>query len=315
MIYRFIDDVVNVTRIASSPITAFELFRVDSHPSKTLMAQHVELKSIANPFLTGTQIVAMREINLGRSNADSFIFAVSLLTQSAGILLGLPQEVIASCITILQRYLLSEPSTQHTPDTISAAAVYTCAKQSFYPLSPRSILNVYAFLTSRASPLHFINSDGSAADATPKDYYLTPGTYERLRQTLFTAETALLQALSFDTSVVLPHKLALTYLQALPTGDYPKFQDVALRVFEHLNAALLSPQLLYLTHQPNQLAVAAIYFATRELKVKLPEVEWWEVFDVEREDLGFLVLSMGSLNGFAEAEEERWHSGDFRLTV
>lgn len=279
------------------------------------MARKAELASISNPLLTGTQIVALREIHLTRSNVDSLLFAVSFLTQSAGILLGLPQEVIASCITILQRYLLSDPNTQYALDTISAATVYTCAKQSFYPLSPRSILNVYAFLTSRASPLLFLNPSGPAPDATSKDYYLTPGTYERHRQTLFTAETAILKALSFDTSVVLPHKLALTYLQAILAGDHPEFQNVAMRVFEHLNAALLSPQLLYLTHQPSQLAVAAIYFAARETKIKMPEVEWWEVFDVEREDLGFLVLSLGSLNGFAEAEKEKWLNGDFKLTV
>lgn len=66
----------------------------------------------------------------------------------------------------------------------------------------------------------------------------------------------------------------------------------------HLNGALLSPQLLYLTHQPNALAVAAIYLAARENDVKLPEGEWWEVFDVEREELGFLVVGMRSLEGW-----------------
>jgi len=43
--------------------------------------------------------------------------------------------------------------------------------------------------------------------------------------------------------------------------------------------------------------VAAIYLAAREEKCKLPECEWWEVFDVEREELGFLVLGMKSLEG------------------
>jgi cyclin L len=68
----------------------------------------------------------------------------------------------------------------------------------------------------------------------------------------------------------------------------------------------LSPQLLYLTHQPNALAVAAIYLAAKEVDVKLVDGNWWEVFDVEREDLGFLVLAFGSLEGFAAAEKEKW---------
>ena len=81
---------------------------------------------------------------------------------------------------------------------------------------------------------------------------------------------------------------------------------LAKTVLEYLNAGLLSPQLLYLTHQPNALAVGAIYLAAREAGVKLVEQNWWEVFDVDREDLGFLVLSYGSMANFAEAEMEKW---------
>ena len=77
-------------------------------------------------------------------------------------------------------------------------------------------------------------------------------------------------------------------------------------MLEHLNSALLSPQTLYLTHQPNALAVAAIYLAARDTDVKLPDGNWWEVFDVDREDLGFLVLAYSSLEGYAEAEKARW---------
>lgn len=75
---------------------------------------------------------------------------------------------------------------------------------------------------------------------------------------------------------------------------------------EYLNAALLSPQMLYLTHQPAQLATAAIYLAARESGVGMPECEWWEVFDCEREELGFLVVGMGSLEGVGSRGREMW---------
>lgn len=64
--------------------------------------------------------------------------------------------------------------------------------------------------------------------------------------------------------------------------------------------------MLYLTHQPCALATAAVYLAARDEGVRLPEVEWWEVFDCEREELGFLVVGMGSLKGIAEREIQRW---------
>jgi hypothetical protein len=82
-----------------------------------------------------------------------------------------------------------------------------------------------------------------------------------------------------------------------------------------LNAALFSPQLLYLTHQPNSLAVAAIYLAARETGAKLVDCEWWEVFDVEREELGFLVVAMRSMESFARAEEEKWMWRAVPMTV
>jgi hypothetical protein len=43
--------------------------------------------------------------------------------------------------------------------------------------------------------------------------------------------------------------------------------------------------------------------------VNLPEVEWWEVFDVGREELGFLVVAMGSTVKFAEEERRRLEQG------
>ena len=115
-------------------------------------------------------------------------------------------------------------------------------------------------------------------------------------------EGKILQSIGFDTQVVLPHGLALTYMQALGVSS----ATLAKRVLQHLNAGLLSPQMLYLTHQPNALAVGAIYLAARELGIKLVEQNWWEVFDVDREDLGFLVMAFGSMGNYAEAEMEKW---------
>jgi hypothetical protein len=56
--------------------------------------------------------------------------------------------------------------------------------------------------------------------------------------------------------------------------------------------------MLYLTHQPNALAVAAVYNAARDVGAKRPVCEWGEVFDVEWEELGFLVVGMRSLGGW-----------------
>lgn len=124
-------------------------------------------------------------------------------------------------------------------------------------------------------------------------------------------ESMILHTLGFQTHVALPHTIALTYLQTLGTAS----PSVSRRAFEHLNAALFSPQLLYLAHQPNALAVAAIYLAARERGAKLVDSEWWEVFDVDREELGFLVVAMRSMENFTTLENEKWKGRRVPMTV
>jgi hypothetical protein len=262
----------------------------------------------APDHLTNSLVTPQQLLNLSNREGEdgqSIRFALAQLTSAAGILLRLPQELIAQATVLLLRFLLcsrAEDREGFSPKTYSAASIYLSAKISTPPVSPRSVVNVYAYLTSNASPLSFVNPAGNTGDDDPSNYFVSEGTYEKERQRLFVCESMILAGLGFDTHVALPHGLALTYLQALGVST----TSLAKRVFEHLNGGLLSPQLLYLTHQPNALAVGAIYLAAREIDVKLVEQNWWEVFDVDREDLGFLVLAFGSLENFAAAEREKW---------
>lgn len=195
---------------------------------------------------------------------------------------------------------------------VSAAALYLTAKLSFHPTSPRSVLTVYTYLLSKdASPLWFVNPKGVANKPAPETYYLSEGGYHSERLVLLRIESVILRTLGFNTHVAIPHTIALTYLQTMNATT----PALAKRVFEHLNASLLSPQLLYVSHQPNALAVGAIYLAAREVGVKLVDGEWWEVFDVDREELGFLVVAMKSMDGFARAEKEKWAGRPVPLTV
>lgn len=152
----------------------------------------------------------------------------------------------------------------------------------------------------------------------PESYYLSDGAYNSARATLLQIETVVLRTLSFDVKITIPHHLALTYLQTLgvlPSNPSSKSRALAVRTLGHLNLALLSPQLLYVTNQPTSLAVAAIYLASRDIGVKLPSTEWWEIFDVDREDLGFLVVAFGSCKAWIHAEREKWKDRNCPLTT
>ena len=165
--------------------------------------------------------------------------------------------------------------------------------------------------------LRSLDGDRTAAVAgqIPADWRLSEGDYEIRRQQLYDIEAQILRTLGFQTHVALPYALAVNYLQTLDALNDAKASSLAKRTFAHLNAALLSPQMLYLTHQPNVLATASIYHAARETGVVLPDVEWWEVFDVDREELGFLVVAQRSVEPFAAEEKRRWGSKGAPLTV
>ncbi|KAI0489916.1 cyclin-like protein [Xylaria cf. heliscus] len=235
---------------------------------------------------------------------DAIFFATQSLTQAAGLLLRLPQSVTAQASVVLARYWLEDSLLANEFSDVSAASLFLVAKLSAHPCRPRDVSNVYAYLLSPTSPLLRPQPSPSPSrepDPDPSSYYLSESAYAAFQTRILRLEARILSTLGYDTHVALPHGLAVTYLQALDFcgGGAASRAAVARRVVAYLNTALLSPQMLYLTHQPNALAVAAIYSAARDAEIgaKMPECPWWEVFDVDREELGFLVVGMRSLEG------------------
>lgn len=171
---------------------------------------------------------------------------------------------------------------------------------------------MYAYLDSFAST--FVEPE-MLQQRKEDAYFVSEGTYQARRTVLFNTEQRILQTLGFQLHVSLPYILCVTYLQALDVFTHPRASELAKKVIAHLNTALLSPQLLYLTHQPPCLATAAIYLAAKEVGIKLPDVEWWEVFDTDREELGFLVVGLLSVESFAAAEKKKWGDRKIPMTV
>ncbi|KAF2267901.1 cyclin-like protein [Lojkania enalia] len=273
---------------------------------------------LANPLAT----VAQLESSSSQLNGipldleDSIRFAGARLTQAAGVLLRLPQEVIAHAIVIFTRFWAGSEGgslLEYGAEQVSSGSLFLASKLSAFPKSARSIINVYAFLNT--FPSTFIESDQLQTKKNAEEYYVSEGTFQSRRTTLFKTEQQILKTLGFQLQVSLPHTLCITYLQALDVFTHPRASELAKRAIGHLNAALLSPQLLYLTHHPPYLATAAIYLAAKEVMMKLPDVEWWEVFDTDREELGFLVVGLLSVETFAAAEKARWGDKKVPMTV
>ncbi|KAL8993231.1 MAG: hypothetical protein Q9169_006498 [Polycauliona sp. 2 TL-2023] len=278
-----------------------------------------DLSSLSNSLATVEQLSSSSSSLDGvpPSLESSIRFAGLQITQAAGILLHLPQDIVTQAMVIFTRFYIGPEGGSvrvNGAKDVSAASIYIAAKLSADPCTTRSVCNVYAYLMSRPTRQAF--PDAPAHD--PESYFLSEGSYHAARALLLQTEAIILRTLSFDTKVVVPHHLALTYLQTLgvlPPDPSLTSRALASRTLAQLNVALLSPQLLYITHQPTTIAVAAIYLAAREVEVKLPSGEWWEIFDVEREELGFLVVALKSCEGWVKAERTRWRGKSCPLTI
>ncbi|OSS54249.1 hypothetical protein B5807_00394 [Epicoccum nigrum] len=276
----------------------------------------MQLSPLANPLASAAQLeVSGSQLDgIPPDLEDSVRYAGARLTQAAGALLRLPQEVIAQAIVVFMRFWVGTEGgslAEFGAGQVSASSLYLVTKLSAYPKSARSLINVYAYLDTFPLPPMYTEPEESKASM----YYVSEGTYERRRASLFETEQRILKTLGFQVQATLPYTLCITYMQALDVFSHPRASELAKRAVAHLNTALLSPQLLYLTHQPPSIATAAIYLAAREAGIKLPEVEWWEVFDTDREELGFLCVGFLSAEGFAEQERERWAGRRVPLTV
>ncbi|CAK3822531.1 cyclin domain [Lecanosticta acicola] len=282
------------------------------------MAPIAGISHLLNPLATSLQLEtsASQLDGVPKDLEDTIRFETARLTQAAGILLRLPQEIIAQSIILLQRFWLGPDGgslLEHDAKDVAAACLFLTAKPSANAKTPRQILTTFAYLSSM-QPGQI--SSTTIEDKLSSSWRLSDGEYEIARSTLYDVEAHVLRALGFQTHVVLPYTLCINYLQALDvfkTGAAGSL--VAKAAFARLNSALLSPQLLYLTHQPSALATASIYLAARETDVKLPEVEWWEVFDVDREELGFLIVALLSVNSYAVEVTRNWATRKVPMSV
>ncbi|KAL1888341.1 hypothetical protein Sste5346_009621 [Sporothrix stenoceras] len=266
------------------------------------------MSHLTNPLATAAQLARCRDrsaaLPLPSELLDAVFFAMQRLTQAAGLLLELPQSTTARANVLLARYWVQAPGFDIDEFRaidyrhVSAAAVYLVAKTGPIPRSARDVANVYHYLAVSGADNDSLSNRSSDTE------------YAAFHTHVLACETRLLDALAFETHVALPHPLAITYLQALSfLGDMgpPAESQLAHRAMQYLNTALLSPQLLYITHQPHELAVAAFYNAARDIGARLPDASgpWWEVFDVDRETLGFLAVALRSVSSWAAAAQEQ----------
>jgi len=208
------------------------------------------------------------------------------LIHQAGILLNQKQVAVATAQILLQRFFYVSSLKQFGVADIGMGALYLSSKLEECPVRMRDLINVYDLLLQRAA--HTVASTSASSQHRPSEFKYTPmsyfgSTFYDLKEALVVSEMQILKRLGFDVQVVLPYGTLVNYMRLLGLTNRNEAVSMA---WGYLNDALQTP--VYALYPVPTVVSAAILLTTRQLGVSLPSSPdncWWELFDVDWEDL------------------------------
>ncbi|KAJ1733807.1 hypothetical protein LPJ72_002676 [Coemansia sp. Benny D160-2] len=227
--------------------------------------------SLRNPLLTPAQISASPSETLGlpaELEAEMRAYGCHLI-EAAGIVLRVPQVVMACAQILFQRFYYVASFQDFSLRSTVLGALFLACKVEESPQSIRNIINVVDILVKRDRGYPEIVADGYDSEF-----------YERKNEMVI-SELQILRRLGFNVQVELPYGLLVNYLRSLELTDHPRLPQLA---WNYLNDLLRTPT--YLCFQPETIACGVIYLAAYECDVPLPtSPPWWTIFDANGQDV------------------------------
>ncbi|KAK9454480.1 cyclin-like protein [Dipodascopsis uninucleata] len=263
------------------------------------------LSRIAHSLATADQINQANTRGLSASDVDTLHYTGASLAMMAAAVMGIrTPRVISTAATLFHRFHTLRGFFDHAIGRTAAACLFIACKACEITVTPTEILAAFsvAMQDTVADPaLSVVKTDSTSSFSA----------------SLYEAELQVLTSLAFDTHVVCAHTLLLEYVNMLALdSDKDRLEKLVSRAWRHVNDALLSR--IPVVHQPNVIAITALWLAARETNVELLDGEpWWTAFDVDTEDMGHMVLLLRSLYHTAIAEQQRLVVGQLlpQLTV
>ncbi|XP_024385274.1 cyclin-L1-1 isoform X3 [Physcomitrium patens] len=187
------------------------------------------------------------------------------LVQESGILLKLPQAVMATGQVLFHRFYCKKSFARFNVKRVAASCVWLAAKLEESPRKIHEVLQVFNRMEQRRGnlPLEFLE--------------LSSQKYEEMKTDLIRTERHLLKEMGFICHVEHPHKFIISYLKVLAAPS--ELMQVAWNL---ANDSLRST--LCVRFKSEVVACGVVYAAARKFKVPLPD-RWWEVFDAEWSDV------------------------------
>lgn len=218
----------------------------------------------------------------------------ALEIQKASVVLSLPQNIAATAQVLFQRFFLGQSCRDHDSLAIAEGALFLACKVEERQTSVRDVLA--AFRTRHGEPVP------PEADVARQEYWTA-------RATLLRCESAVLRELGFRVFVTEhPHKFALSYLKLLfgSGSEGGIAAALAQAAVSAVNDSLRTD--VCARFRPEAIASAAVFLASRLLRVGLPEnppeSAWWRLFDTSFEEIDQICSSLKRL--YSLGVPRRW---------
>ncbi|KVI06867.1 Cyclin C/H/T/L [Cynara cardunculus var. scolymus] len=186
------------------------------------------------------------------------------LIQESGILLKVPQQVMATGQVLFHRFYCKKSFVRFNVKRVAASCVWLASKLEENPRRARHVLNVFHRMECRRENLPIEHLDAFSKK------------YSELKMDLIRSERHLLKEMGFICHVEHPHKFISNYLATLETP--PELRQEAWNL---ANDSLRTT--LCVRFKSAVVACGVVYAAARRFHVPLPEdPPWWKAFDAEK---------------------------------
>ncbi|XP_010914382.1 cyclin-L1-1 isoform X2 [Elaeis guineensis] len=186
------------------------------------------------------------------------------LIQESGILLRLPQAVMATGQVLFHRFYCKKSFARFSVKRVAASCVWLASKLEESPRKAKHVLIVFHRMECRRENLPIEHLDVSSKK------------YADLKNDLIKTERHLLKEMGFICHVEHPHKFISNYLATL--GAPPELRQEAWNL---ANDSLRTT--LCVRFKSEVVACGVVYAAARRFQVPLPEnPPWWLVFDADQ---------------------------------
>ncbi|XP_059432303.1 cyclin-L1-1 [Corylus avellana] len=206
------------------------------------------------------------------------------LIQESGILLRLPQAVMATGQVLFHRFYCKKSFARFNVKKVAAGCVWLASKLEESPRKARQVLIVFHRMECRRENLPVV--------------YLEIGSqkYHDLKTDLSRTERHILKEMGFICHVEHPHKFISNYLATLETP--PELRQEAWNL---ANDSLRTT--LCVRFKSEVVACGVVYAAARRFQVPLPEnPPWWKAFDAEKSGIDEVCRVLAHLYSLSKAQ-------------